>query len=567
MLVSRNSLHGLAIFISLLSVFGSCFGQPALAGRRLALVIGINRYDNLPLSANLKTAAGDAKSMSAALTKLGYEVETGIDVDRREFNRLWSAFVGKLSPDDSAVFHFSGHGVELSGVNYLIVRDAPEVTATGETLLRDESIPLNRLLDDLRRKGPRVSWLILDACRNNPFDDGRGRGVGGAHGLAAVEAPKGTFIMYSAGIGQTALDRLGDGDLNPSSVYTRSLMPLIATPGLSLSDIAKKVRGRVRALALTAGNDQTPAYYDEVIGDFYPAGEAKGGRPELYDKVADAKEIWLALKDSTNTRQLAKFAEDYSDTPFAQYAVLRQADLKKHADDAAAECDRLAASAYDDAGKNGGVKIENIDIERAIPACREAVAANADNLRLMFELGRALFRKDADEAAKWIETAAAKGYAPAMSNLGAYYYYGRGIPQDYVKARFWIERGAEAGDLRALNGLGMIYFDGFAVERDYVKAREWLEKAAAKDDPAAMITLGVIYADGDGVPRNFRIARRWFERAAAKGEPKAMMNLAGMYEKGEGMRRDHDMAEYWKQKAISFGYVAEKKIDAELTKR
>jgi len=354
--VRKNALCRLGVFASLLSIFTAFCAQPAFAGRRLALVIGINRYDNLPPDRTLKKALGDAKEMSETLSRLGFEVETGLDVDRHEFNRLWARFIARLASDDSAVFHFSGHGVELSGLNYLVLRDAPDAGSAGETLVRDESVALNRLLEDLRGKGPRVSLLILDACRNNPFEDGRGRSIGGARGLARIEAPKGTFIMYSAGIGQTALDRLGDADKNPSSVYTRTLLPLIATPGLSLSDIAKKVRGRVRALALTAGNEQTPAYYDEVIGDFYPAGEAADGAPKLYDKIADAKEIWFALKDSTNAGQLQKFAEDYAGTPFAHYAMLQQGELHKHAEETAAECDRLAGSPYDDEAKTGASK-------------------------------------------------------------------------------------------------------------------------------------------------------------------------------------------------------------------
>ena len=79
--------------------------------------------------------------------------------------------------------------------------------------------------------------------------------------------------MYSAGTGQGALDRLGDDDQSANSVYTRTLLPLLMTPGLSLSDIARKVKGGVRDLAGKAGHEQTPAYYDEIVGDFYPAGE------------------------------------------------------------------------------------------------------------------------------------------------------------------------------------------------------------------------------------------------------------------------------------------------------
>ena len=82
--------------------------------------------------------------------------------------------------------------------------------------------------------------------------------------------------MYSAGIGQSALDRLSDDDQNENSVYTRELLPLLNQPGLSLLQIATRVRRRVRLRALEANHNQVPAYYDEVIRDFYLAGKDPG---------------------------------------------------------------------------------------------------------------------------------------------------------------------------------------------------------------------------------------------------------------------------------------------------
>jgi hypothetical protein len=92
-----------------------------------------------------------------------------------------------------------------------------------------------------------VALFIVDACRDNPFRDGAGRSVGGARGLVRVEAAEGTFVMYSAGVGQQALDRLpGGADRNPNSVYTRTLLPILKTPGLSLRDW----HGHVKAATL-----------------------------------------------------------------------------------------------------------------------------------------------------------------------------------------------------------------------------------------------------------------------------------------------------------------------------
>ena len=72
--------------------------------------------------------------------------------------------------------------------------------------------------------------------------------------------------MYSAGFGEFALDRLDDTDTNPNSVYTRSLLPLLRTANLPLAAIAQRVREDVRRLAAAVNYKQTPAYYDQVVG-------------------------------------------------------------------------------------------------------------------------------------------------------------------------------------------------------------------------------------------------------------------------------------------------------------
>lgn len=98
--------------------------------------------------------------------------------------------------------------------------------------------------------------FIIDACRDNPFAGSGGRGLGGTRGLARVDAPAGTFILYSAGYQQTALDRLNDADEEPTSVYTRVLTKKLAEPGKQLADLAREVRSEVETLAKSAGHVQ-----------------------------------------------------------------------------------------------------------------------------------------------------------------------------------------------------------------------------------------------------------------------------------------------------------------------
>jgi uncharacterized caspase-like protein len=262
--------------ILIVALVWSAIAQPAYAEKRLALVVGIDSYDNLDADKQLKKARSDASALARTLKDLGFEVIVRDDLGRSAFNTVWTDFLGKLQPGDTAAFYFAGHGVELGGRNYLLPKDVPSIRPGRDELLKRESLSLQEFLEDLRERGTQLNLVILDACRDNPFPGLGGRTVGRARGLAVTEPPEGTFIMFSAGAGETALDRLSDDDQDPNSVFTRQLLPLLKTRGLSLTDVAEEIRLGVRKLALTAdGHRQTPAYYNQVLGRVCLAGCAE----------------------------------------------------------------------------------------------------------------------------------------------------------------------------------------------------------------------------------------------------------------------------------------------------
>jgi uncharacterized caspase-like protein len=98
----------------------------------VALVIGNNRYANLPAGEQLQKATNDARSVSGALQQVGFEVILGENLDRRALVGKLNAFVQRLAPGDTAFFFFSGHGVALDGVNYILPADVPDITAGQE---------------------------------------------------------------------------------------------------------------------------------------------------------------------------------------------------------------------------------------------------------------------------------------------------------------------------------------------------------------------------------------------------------------------------------------------------
>jgi formylglycine-generating enzyme required for sulfatase activity len=286
---------------------------PATAGKRLALAVGIDVYDNLPAHEQLRKAVNDARSMAASLRGLGFDTTVEENIGKLAFSRAWQKLLNRLQPGDTAALFFAGHGVEIGGLNYLLPRDVPKVTPGEDRVLAEHAIRFNTLMDDLRDRKVGVALFIVDACRDNPFRDGRGRSVGGTRGLARIEPAKGSFVMYSAGAGEQALDRLSDADPDPNSVYTRTLLPILATPGLSLPEIAGRVRRKVVEVARGVGREQTPAYYDELLGEFVlkPGDAGAGKRPADAVPASDVERAWVAAKDSTGTAVLEAFRRQY----------------------------------------------------------------------------------------------------------------------------------------------------------------------------------------------------------------------------------------------------------------
>ncbi|MEO1789691.1 MAG: caspase family protein [Pseudomonadota bacterium] len=241
-----------------------------MAANRAALVIGNDLYDEVP---DLQKAGNDARSVSAVLRDQGFTVTTVIDAPRREMNRQISSFTAGLQPGDTAVIFFAGHGVEIDGENYLLPTDIVAPDSGDREFVKSESIALSRLLDRVRATGARTTVAIIDACRENPFEATTGRSIGGTRGLGRIAAPEGTFVMFSAGAGQLALDRLSDADPDENSVFTRTLLPRLREPGLELRDLVAETRIAVRDLARTQSHAQFPAYYDELLGEFFFAGQ------------------------------------------------------------------------------------------------------------------------------------------------------------------------------------------------------------------------------------------------------------------------------------------------------
>jgi uncharacterized caspase-like protein len=117
----RGGVAGIAVWL----VAALAASAPASAEKRLALVIGNDKYPNLSSREQLERAVGDAKSVGKAFAVLGFEVIRGENVSRAEFNALWQRLLEQTAPGDLIAFYFSGHGVEIEDLNFLLPSDVP----------------------------------------------------------------------------------------------------------------------------------------------------------------------------------------------------------------------------------------------------------------------------------------------------------------------------------------------------------------------------------------------------------------------------------------------------------
>jgi hypothetical protein len=222
--------------------------------RRLALVIGNSAYTN---AGALKNPVNDARSMELALREMGFDVIKLENATRDEMIRGMNQFGERLKSYDVGLFFFAGHGLQTKGNNYVVPVTA-DIKAENEVEL--ECVEANRVLAKMESARNRLNIIVLDACRNNPFERSWNRNLNG-NGLASMNAPVGSFIAYATAPGSTASDGSGQNGL-----YTEQLLKYMRQPNLKIEDVFKQVRINVMKLS---GNEQTPWEASSLMGDFF----------------------------------------------------------------------------------------------------------------------------------------------------------------------------------------------------------------------------------------------------------------------------------------------------------
>ena len=307
-----------------------------MAQKRVALVIGISNYQQVPRLAN---PTRDAKAMSLLLKNAGFDVvDSQRDLGISELRRAIREFSEVSRDADISVIYYAGHGIEVDGMNYLVPADAKLLS---DFDIEDETVSLDRVLRALDA-AKRLKLVILDACRDNPFVKKMKRSVASrtvGRGLAQIEPTMpNTLIAFAAKAGAVAND--GDAQNSPFAV---ALLKHIVEPGLDL----RLAFGRVRDDVLkSTGNRQEPFVYGSLGGETValvpqlkkPADPEAAARVD-YELAAQVgtKEVW----DSFLARHPTGFLADLARGQNAKLAAAQQ--IRAKADDAQRVAEQLAA--------------------------------------------------------------------------------------------------------------------------------------------------------------------------------------------------------------------------------
>jgi hypothetical protein len=244
----------LLIFSSLLTFNGySQLSDSVQVQKKAALVIGNGAY----LSSMLTNPENDARAISGVLKKIGFEVSEYENLNQSQMKKAIDDFGMKLKNYDVGLFFYAGHGIQSKGYNYLIPVDA---YLQSETQVEYDCVQADRILGYMEESGAKVKIMILDACRNNPFERSWTRAASGK-GLATMNAPIGTIIGYATAPGSTASDGSGKNGL-----YTSALLESIIIPGISISQMFQNV-GRI--VSQKSEKQQIPWISSSLTADFY----------------------------------------------------------------------------------------------------------------------------------------------------------------------------------------------------------------------------------------------------------------------------------------------------------
>jgi uncharacterized caspase-like protein len=402
---------------------------PLAAVPKYALVIGNSIYGGSRRS--LKNPARDAHLMADTLRRLGFDVRLHTDLSRTQMANAVAEFSEAMPEGATAFVFYAGHGMQIGGASYLIPVD---MAVTSEQTVPLRAYPLKMLLERVSAGRSAVNVVVLDACRDNPFQPAppvRYRSFNNL-GLAPIQAPRGTVVAYSTQPGQLA----ADGQEN-NSVYTAALANVLLEPRLTLEDIFKKVNMLVRN---QTRDDQIP-WYESSLTDayFFLPPEGVTVKPGRTAKAATAdSETKSSKRGGDNPAEPGAGKQrlwyvQMSDYEWSEVDWEIQQRIKRLTED---EVPLLKHQA-----KGGNV----IAMTTLGMAYLEGISKATDPVT-----GKVMrYQANNTLAYQWLNRAARDGFPVATAMLAELYYKGQGVQRDRKQALRLTQLAAKANYPRA----------------------------------------------------------------------------------------------------------------------
>jgi TPR repeat protein len=572
------SRHWVPIFVLSLSVFAFQAGA-AEAAKRVALLIGNEKYE---ATSQLNNPANDVELMKASFEDAGFDAVTTVhDLDRASMVRALRDFEDAATGAEVAIIYYSGHGMEMNGQNFLLPVD---VALKSDKDVEDEAVPLDRVQRSLEG-ATRLKLVILDACRNNPFEQAMTRSISTravSRGLARVEPESADLLVaFASKAGTVAMD--GEGKNSP---FATALSKYLTEPGVDVRIALGKVRDEVVA---ATNRGQEPFVYGSLGGaqiflnirevnvnvtnngntqEVSPNGQsaaaadwqnirdladkdlievflAKHGSDPVYKMLAEKKlkllteaeqtsaatpdEIaWDALKQSTDGAALTRFIERYPDSKHKAEAEVQIAALepKKGLNISQTGKDTQASrDCYLMAGE-----------PQSMPGFLGVNFLKIDSARALTACAQAVNENPDDMM--------------LVNMLGRAHDAGR----NYVEARRNYQKAADGGNMYGLTNLAWFSIYGTDGPVDIEKGKQMFEQAANAGNSYAQASLGWLYREGyGGVPQDYAEALKWYQLSADQGYANAMATIGWFYREGNGVAKDFDQSLSWYQKAAEGG--------------
>ena len=249
------------IFLSLalLSVLLTSSAWPQQGPTRLALIIGNSAYQSA--TAPLPTAKNDARALADELRRSGFDIDLKLDLGKADMQGAIDAFANRIGTGMTALFYFSGFGVQVERQSYLMPVNVDSYRAED---VRRDGVSLDSIITAIHRRGAKVKIIIIDAARRNPFER---RFRSSAEGLASPSPPENTLALYSAVPGQVIADRSGT-----NSVFMSELIKEIraANVGSAGSANAENVFNHLKIGVNQASNgEQVPWVASSLVEELY----------------------------------------------------------------------------------------------------------------------------------------------------------------------------------------------------------------------------------------------------------------------------------------------------------